>query len=399
MGNIWQSARDGAAGAAAFLWERTGTLAAVALLAGTAGMGAYHLMQENEPAPRVACYAGARDLPGAQPPQGVLPLAPAGDGYPAVPHVRLESSPGGRVTRLLHVDADGRPAPIPGSRVAEQRMVYDAAGHLVRKCNYNAEGSPEADVDGVAESRFTYDTAGRLVAEEFRDAAGRVVLPHRPGYARMELQYDARGRVAEIRYLDAGGMPVTNARGEQHVVFSYDDARHTTVRRNLVAGKPADNLDGVAELRECATADGTTLRRSWYNAAGEPVPGAPQQVAAVQVSRAEDGSTECTRYCSSGGGLCASCRVCAERVVRRFPDSRTEWECYNAADGLPCNNPAAGYAEHVTEFGEDGKPEREFFWDAAGHPCHCFEKHHVAVDGARYVLARYRDGSSEFRPE
>ena len=29
MGNIWQSARDGVAGAAAFLWERTGTLAAV----------------------------------------------------------------------------------------------------------------------------------------------------------------------------------------------------------------------------------------------------------------------------------------------------------------------------------------------------------------------------------
>ena len=398
MREIWGRLTGAAGRAVRFVWERTGTVAAVALLLGTAGMGGYHLMHGDAGERRVAFFAGARDVAGALPPVGVAALEPGNGAAPGVPHVRLESDAAGQVTRLVHVDANGRPQAIPGSGVAEQRVAYDAAGRVIRKGNYSESGLPAEDLDGVAVSEFTYDAAGRLESTVFRNAEGCVCVPGRPGYARRVVSYDSQGRPLEIRHLDAEGKLVTNSRGEQLVLFRYDDEHHSATRRNLVDGAPADNADGVAEQRDERTADGTSLRRSWYNAAGEPVPGAPQQVAAVQYNHGGNGGMERMQLCDCSGGLCVSCRVCAERVSRRDAASRTEWECYNAADGLPCNNPALGYAEHITEYNAAGEPEREYFWNDKGKPCPCYEKRHIRHAGCEYILSLYTDGSSEFRP-
>ena len=398
MRDIWKRLKGAASRTMGFVWERTGTAAALALLLGTAGMGAYHLASDDAAGQRVAFFAGARNAAGAVPPSGIAALEHVDGVEPGVPHVRMETDAAGRVTRLLHVDAKGQPQPIPGSLVAEQRVAYDAAGRVLRKENFAAAGTRVEDVDGVAVSEFTYDAAGRLQVTTFRNAGGEVCVPHRPGYARQIISYDAQGRPLEIRHLDAQGHLVTNSRGEQLVQFEYDDEHHRATRRNLVGGVPADNADGVAEQREERTADAATLRRSWYNAAGEPVPGAPQQVAAVQFNHGENGSTEREQYRNRNGEPCSACRVCAERLSRRDDAARTEWECYNAADGLPCNNPALGYAERITEFNAAGEPEREYFWDDKGHPCPCYEKRHIRRAGCEYILSLYTDGSSEFRP-
>lgn len=398
MREEWGKLKRAAGRAVDFVWERTGTLAALALLLGTAGMGAYHLMTGDAPEQNVAYYAGARDSAGATPPVGLAALEPAGGLEPHVPHVRVESDAAGQVTRLVHVDAKGRPQAIPGSRVAEQRVEYDAGGRVLNKTNFSAEGYRTDDLDGVARTEFTYDAAGRLESTTFRNADGEVCVPHRPGYARQVISYDALGRPLEIRHLDAAGKLIANTRGEQLVQFSYDDVHHTSTRRNMVDGALADNVDGVAVQREERTQDAATLRRSWYNAAGQSVPGAPQQVVAVQFNHGEDGAAERVRYCDRTGELCSGCRVCAERVSRRDAATRTEWECYNAADGLPCNNPALGYAEHITEFNAAGEPEREYFWNDKGKPCRCYEKRHIRRAGCEYILSLYTDGSSEFRP-
>ena len=100
MREEWGKLKRAAGRAVDFVWERTGTLAALALLLGTAGMGAYHLMTGDAPEQNVAYYAGARDSAGATPPVGLAALEPAGGLEPHVPHVRVESDAAGWSTQL-----------------------------------------------------------------------------------------------------------------------------------------------------------------------------------------------------------------------------------------------------------------------------------------------------------
>ncbi len=385
------------------LWTYSGTLAAMSLMVGTLGMGVYHISHrvagdefEQEEA-RMEYFLGVNNSAGAELPRGLDPL-PEGNAAPIGNVLRFEYGADGRLRRLLHLNAAGRPGAMPGSAVAEQRLSYDGEGRLIRKENLDAAGKPVPDASGVAVREFGYDASGRLIRVSFRDGSGQGMVPALPGYATALTTYDAKGRPLRIEYQDAYGKPIVNADGESCIEYAYDDARHSVTRTNRIAGEVADNAHGYAVERRERTQDGSILRVAWENAAGRPARHPEWAAASVLTEFSADGRVVRERYCGEDGVMLDGGRRLAEKLMRRNADGSMLWECYNAADGLPCLHPDLGYAERLSEYSPSAEIERETFWDERGNPAPCYEKRYIREEGRAHVLTLHADGSTELSP-
>ncbi len=399
MGKAWTGFLAGLRRFFERLWAYSGTLAAMSLMVGTLGMGVYHVstrVAEDEleaEETRMEYFLGVNNSAGAEPPRGLTPL-PGGNGAPVGEVLRFEYGQDGRLQRLLHLNAAGKLSPMPGSAVAEQRLSYDGGGRLTRKENLDAAGKPAPDASGVAVREFGYDALGRLVRVSFKDGAGQGIVPSLPGFATALRSYDDKGRLLRIVYQDAYGKPIVNAVGESTIEYTYDDARGSIRRSNHVDGKLADNVHGYAvELRE-RTQDGAVLRMAWETADGRSVLHPGWGAASVLTEFAEDGRVMRERYCGEDGVMLRGGRQFAEKLVRSNADGSMLWECFNAADGLPCMNHDLGYAERLSEYGADAELERETFWDERGNPAPCYEKRYIREGKQAHVLSLYADGST-----
>ncbi len=403
MGKAWSRFAAGVKRFFERLWTYSGTLAAMSLLVGTLGMGVYHLSQrvaEGELAAdesRMEYFLGVANSAGAELPRGLDPL-PEGRRPPSGNVLRFEYGSDGRLMRLLYLDPHGRPAPMPGSSVAEQRLSYDAEGRLTRKENLNAVGKPVADASGVSVREFGYDGLGRLARVSFRDSSGQGIVPSLPGYATALTSYDESGRPLRIEYQDAYGKPIVNAAGESCVEYTYDDECGRVTRMNRVNGELADNAHGYAVERRVRTQDGSTIRLSWETAAGRPARHPEWAAASVLTEFSTDGRAMRERYCGEDGVMLENERCCAEKLTRSNADGSMLWECYNAADGLPCMNPDLGYAERLSEYSPESELLRETFWDERGNPAPCYEKRYIREEGRAHVLSLHADGSTSYSP-
>lgn len=346
------------------LWAYTGALSSVAVFAGVLGLGVLHVWADAEGRPSLLCYSGVCNPSGNAAPHGVGFL-----GNHLVlrhPHVQVVADAAGRPQSVRQVDAQGALTAFPGSRVAEQRVEYDAQGRVLRRRNLNADGLPAADAHGVSQRVFEYNAAGRLILESLLGTDGKPLLPKYPGYARCRRSYDAQGRPLLVRYLDAADKPVVNAAGESRVEYLYDDAKGIVTRRNMVHDVPTNNAAGYAMEIVEKLPNNRGERRMRFNAGGLPVLFHPAQDA-----------------------------VC-EHLVRHNERGHLEWECYAAADGLPAVHPDAGYAERVCEYTADGKLQREWFWNEQGQVEECCERHHThSSNGEHHCLSLFTDGHTE----
>ncbi|MGN0865430.1 MAG: hypothetical protein ACI4P8_04725 [Akkermansia sp.] len=381
-----------------YSWAYLGSVSAVALMLGVMSMGvSYIVTPQTLELQRLRCYAGVYNSASAEPPRGLLPLSNAPADALPLAHVRIEYDRNGLPQRMLHLDASGQLSRFPGSRIAEQRVEYDRAGRIIRKSNYDAAGQPAADASGVAVREYAYDKDGRPTRIAFRDSAGRGVVPRMPGYAEKLTTYDAQGRPLLVRHCDAEGTPITNAEGEETLEYAYDDAKGTCTRRNCVRGELRDNIHGVAIERIERSPGGRSLRICRLNAEGQPVPdpewGAP---VALHEHTAAPG-VERTRYCAADGASPPRPRLAVEHLRRCDERGLPEWECYNAADGMPCVHPRLGYAERVCEYSPAGQLQSEYFWDAVGNPAPCYRKNYTRTREGEAVLSLYTDGSTEWQ--
>ena len=380
-------------------WVYLGSLAAMSLLVGVLGMGIYHMVTWREHREHVEFFRGAFNTADESLPQGVDPLPACVSRGESLPHIRFEYEPGGRLKRLVHVDGEGEVCAMPGSRVAEQRIRYDALGRVVSKSNYGADGKPAPDAAGVASRHFTYDEHGHCVRTELRGADGRLVCPKLPGYAVERASYDAQGRPLLVEYLDAREAPVVNAMGESRLEYAYDDVAHESHRRNFVNGSPADNVLGYAVEQRSLTDDGRGLQLLWLNAAQEPVVNSSVGAAMVQRWPQDARGIERERFCSGGGERIKAGGGCAERVLRRDARGRLLSERFLDEEGELSRGGSGGYAERHCEYRADGSLERELFTDADGNPAACAERRYLmrGPDGVQLMLVLHRDGSTELR--
>lgn len=378
----------------AYIWRYMGTLSALALLLGVMGMGAYHVFTSDTGRASVRYFCGVCNTAAPAAPTGVGEIFGSAEGV-TVPHIRFEYGADGRLARLVHHGEAGDVCPMPGSKVAEQRLVYNKSGRVVARLNYDERGLPVADSAGIAIREFEYDSAGRLTARMFRNAEGKKIVPVMPGFAEERIRYDEQGRPICIEYLDGEGRLLVNAAGESRVTFTYDEAARESMRTNHVNDKVAENADGVAMERVRHTADGLTSHTTWLDSAGTPVAHADFDSSSMLVEDKPGEKLHRTRYCGNDGLMRNSSRVWAEHLVRSNPQGSVEWECFNAADGLPCVNPRCGYAERLCEYTGAGQLVREFFWDARGNPADCYEKRHTSDGSTHHVISLHRDGSTE----
>ena len=384
------------------VWGYSGTLAVLSLLLGVLGMGIYHALfrvDGAESTNRSLFFTGLHNTAEPAPPSGIGLLPLSGENLKGADYIRLDYSPQGKCVRAVHVGASGEPSPMPGSRVAEQRIRYDASGRVCSKSNFDARGAAVEDASGVAVREYAYDGAGRLVRRTLKNASGQLVVPRMPGYAEQRIRYDAAGRPLLITHWDGKGKLITNVDGESEVRFSYDAAGLCQKRVNYVNGMPRNNAYGIAVEKKTRTADALTGHTVWQDEKAQPVANPDTGAYAVLEYKTPSTRARRLRMCAADGTSMRSSRACSEHVVRTDAQGRVEWECYQGADGMPCNNSALGFAERVCEYSPEGELLREYFWDAMGNPASCYEKRHIAKGGAHYVLSLHSDGSTAIRAE
>lgn len=349
------------------LWGYTGALSSVAVFAGVLGLGLLNVFDKHEGRPSLLCYAGACNPAGNAAPHGLCFLGE--NLLLGRPHVQVVSDDAGRTQSLRCVDEHGIMSAFPGSRVAEQRVEYDAAGRVLLRRNLGADGLPAADVHGVSRRVFSYDTAGRLIQESFFGVDGKPIQPKYPGYARRRLSYDAQGRLLIVQHLDIRDKPVVNAAGESRLEYLYDDEKRIMMRRNMVNDIITNNADGYAMeiVEKLPKKRGERCMR--FNADGLPV-----------------------WFNPASGAVC-------EHLVRSNAKGQVEWECYTNYSGLPAVHADVGYAERVCEYSPDGKLLCEWFWNDLGREeeC-CLCRHTYSRDGLRHRLLVFIDGHSEVTP-
>lgn len=382
-----------------YLWNYTGTLALLSLLIGVLGMGVYYMMIESEPAVQRKndlrlYFSGIYNSAAPEPPVGlgVLPK-PMGDSC-----LNFLYNDAGQLQRVVCMGADGKPCLMPGSRVAEQVVDYDADGRVIAKRNFDAEGKPAADAHGVSSREFAYDAAGHLVSVVTRDTNGKKIVPRMPGYAERITAYDALNRLIEIRHLDGLGNPITNAEGENHVRFQYDDSHHTATRTNYENGVRRNNASGIAVEQSDESQNGLVRHKKWLSEKGTPAHHPDSGASSVLSVRSIPSFSERSLYFAADDSPVKNGRCYSEHLMRTDAEGLPAWELYNSADGKPCVNPVLGYAEHAWEYSDDGKLRREYFWDAAGKPSPCYEKRYSRQGDVVHVLSLHTDGATRLEP-
>lgn len=398
MRSMWNSFKESILAFLRYLWHYSGTLAMLSLLVGVLGMGLYHLIVKDvgmsyKEARMLRLYSGLYNTAAPAPPLGIGALSAPGE------HgcIHFHYNDAGLPERVVFVDAEGSTATLPGSKVAEQQVVYDEQDRVVAKFNKDATGTPAPDAHGVASREFSYDAQGNLTREVLRDATGKKIVPRMPGYAEKRVTYDAENRPVEELYLDGKGNPITHAAGENTVRYRYDDANGASTRTNYVNGSIRNNADGVAVEKRQKSTDGLVSSHQRYSENGSPVAHSQDEAAAVVVEQSPSRRTSRERRLDADGLPLRHARACAEHVLRHNVNGKPEWECFNGADGLPCVHPKLGFAEHAWEYNDRGELAREYFWDAAGKPAPCYEKRYSGQGDARHVLSLHTDGSTELK--
>lgn len=385
-----------------YLWSYMGTIAALSLMLGVLGMAVYHLFvrepgQEYRQEKLSRSFLGIYNSSAPEQPEGIGAVTYGNCSCMQQPGVCFVYRDDGKVERVSMFDAAGELAPLPGSKVAEQRIEYDKFGRIVAKRNFDESGHPAADAQGVASRLYEYTESGQLSRTILLGEDGKKIVPSMPGYAEETITYDAQERPLDIHYSGADGCPITNAQGKSHIQYRYEDDTHSSTCTNSVDGNAADDCYGVAVEQKRYDDKGENCHTAWLNAAGEPVAHPLHGAFIVQKEHFPLLHSCRTRLCDAAGELLSPTHVCCEQVVRVDGQGRPVRVVYNGKDGLPCYNPALKCAECEFEYTADGKVKRALFWDARGNPAECFEKRFYYEGPLCYELALYSDGSTSWQ--
>jgi len=189
------------------------------------------------------------------------------DGRPVEPkngincHTQYEYSKAGKKIRQRAYKLDG------GYFACD----YDDNGYEICNREFNPDGSPRADKDGIHATYFKRDGQGREVKRGFFDIHGKRVLCE-DRYAAFETRYDDHGSFCEdVRYGTHGEL-VRDKNGVCIVRCHFDENHRDTGRSfydtqtNLV-----ENKEGVAGVRKAYDAAGNKTEEYGIDRSGNPI--------------------------------------------------------------------------------------------------------------------------------
>ncbi len=376
------------------LWNKTGTVSAIVLMASGVGMAIYYTKSPEAAARNYETYEGFFNHAGTELPEGL----------DAIPHertetvksqVRFEYDSDGKLHRVYHVNEHGETTTIPGSKIAEQQLSYDGKGRLIKKTNLDAYGQPSTDSVGVYERHFEYNDFGNLTRTSFYDANGKLVMPYVPGFAIEVIRYDGAQRIVAIEHFDANGEHVANNQGYSEVDIVYEG--NTMTRRYMHKGELVKNAHGYAIEKKQVSNEGRIERTTWYDEYEKPCINHELGCAGMQHEYTHDHQARRVLYLNHEGKQMADSPDISEHIERLTDHGKPRWECFLSSDGLPHLDEELGYAECAYEYDGKKRVSREHLRDALGKLAHCYERrYHYSPEGDR-ILSLYRDGSTSTR--
>jgi hypothetical protein len=310
----------------------------------------------------------------------------------------ISHNPGGQITRLLSLDADGKnmidnagncglmityndkgwmtevrsigpdlkPMPVKDGWYSSKNE-FDAQGRSTRTTYHGANGEPVLHKDGYHGMLAEYDGSGNAVATIYVGLDGKPTLLS-SGVAIYRSVYNGQGKVTRMTYHGVNNEPVLHRDGNHAWALQYDERGNTVSTTYLgLDGKPTLIVSGYASMTSSYDARGRKTRQSYHGVNGEPLLHKDGNHA-WESEYDERGNEVATTFIGVDGKPVIITTGYA--IVRRKYDSdgnELEESYFDAAD-KPTLERDSGIHRVVNVFDGRGKVTRKRYWGTNDEP-------------------------------
>lgn len=170
----------------------------------------------------------------------------------------------GQMTELRWYDEGREPASNPSGVYRQSKRILDS--RTTEFANFNGDGNPMKDKEGVHRWRQTTDDQDRIVEIMYLDPNGDP-LKEANGVHRVKNRYDARGNIIRKEFLLANGKPALVPAGHAGYEAEFDELNreisHTWMGED---GKPVALHDHVARWTSRYDENGKEIERRFFGA-------------------------------------------------------------------------------------------------------------------------------------
>ncbi len=276
----------------------------------------------------------------------------------------------GNVTGECYYDADGDLCMQEELGYARIKRSYDELGRWTGNAYYGPDGEPMTDYEYA---KLEYDDNGNKTGIGLYDAAGRLVVSEKLGYARATVEYDDEGRTVGWTYYGPDGEMMFNkvegyarlfrawdARGNEIEVSFYGADGELCLREEAGCARIVREYDGADRL----------LREAYFGADGEPMTVREKGYASVKYEYDDRGNRTATSFFGENGQSVVSEKYGYARAVDEYDgEGRSLGWTYYGPDGEMMFNEVEGYARVLRVLDEQGREIEISYHDADGGLC------------------------------
>lgn len=324
---------------------------------------------------------------------------------------RVETTENGRVVRAVWQDSDGQTVTGPDG-YAEIRYKYGRG--IVTEQYFDENGAPVPARGGYYRKMITRDGKNRVAEIAYQDENGSLML-NSDGYARVTMLYTSFGGMTFLRYFGTDKKKVTvPSLGYAEIATVYSGKGVTSRTWYDENGKPVDNIQGFAAMKQKLNKSYQPVRTWYEHADGTPATG-PDGWSICERERDKKGREISVKYYDTNGQLTDRGAGYAweetrydgnDRLVTRYgldgqvipvaggavtiryrmKDNRVTAESYMSADGGLTDGPL-GVCTVAYEYDYDGRIETVRYQNASGENVLC------SLGYAGYRETRDEDGA------
>ena len=212
-----------------------------------------------------------------------------------------------------------------------KRYSYDDWGNLISERNYDDDGNPQYDEDGIFEEKYEYDDFGNVVKIAKFDANKELICGKGSRIAYTLMDYNEKGLEIKKSAYGIDGEPVMTEDGWFTISREYDDK-----------GRP--------------------IKENYWDKDGKPVGKEGTDVSEQRYEYDIDGNIVCQSFFDANGNLTEKNGYAIEK--REFDDKGNvvKFSYFDAQ-----NVPVKGSAEFIFEYDEQGNIIKASAYDKDGH--------------------------------
>lgn len=311
------------------------------------------------------------------------------EGYAAI---KLILDDMGRTIEEIYLDKDSLPAKFNGyfSRTC---YTYNNMGQLIRLENFDADGDPTPNADGVATVEYEFDDNCFLTKLAFFGKDGKPC--NSTGmYSYAVLTYDtSRGNRTSVSYFDINGNKTGGNDGIHRIEYLHDPVTNVNTETKFFNSSGAlisaeqykyDNRGNVTEIREVtesgALKSGTTVThleydsnnrqsREWHtDASGKRVNITGDSFCEIRIKRDELGNVIEQTFHAPSGAL-VMCNAGVARIIKEYNKrgQLVRWLNYDPA-GNTIKNSFDNAPEVIFDYDDRGNNTMMSVYDGKGNP-------------------------------